>query len=224
MPFFVVLSPPLGYEASFGIWAGRGRPLPSNLLAMYAASGIQYKKAVYRRGRMIRRCGSGDLEAIWTIINKAAQAYRGVIPDDCWHEPYMPMEELAEEIAAGVVFWGWEREGRLVGVMGLQDKGEVALVRHAYVHPAHQRQGIGSALVAHLRGLTEKPMLVGTWAAASWAIRFYEKQGFSLVPSREKDRLLRRYWSIPERQIETSVVLADATWWARYRLRRRGNS
>jgi len=146
------------------------------------------------------------------IINQAAQAYRGVIPADRWHEPYMPAEELASEIAAGVVFWVAEEERATVGVMGLQDKGEVTLVRHAYVAPAKQRQGVGQALLRHLRTLSGKPVLIGTWAAASWAIDFYERNGFARVSPQEKERLLRRYWSIPARQIETSVVLADRRW------------
>ncbi len=146
------------------------------------------------------------------IINQAAQAYRGVIPADRWHEPYMPAEELASEIAAGVVFWVAEEERAMVGVMGLQDKGEVTLVRHAYVAPAKQRQGVGQALLRHLRTLSGKPVLIGTWAAASWAIDFYERNGFARVSPQDKERLLRRYWSIPARQIETSVVLADERW------------
>lgn len=146
------------------------------------------------------------------IVNDAAQAYRGVIPADRWHEPYMPLEELASEIAAGVVFWVAEEHGRLLGVMGIQDRGEVALVRHAYVASAMQRRGIGRALLRHVQGLTDKPVLIGTWAAASWAIDFYRRNGFTVVPEKEKDALLRKYWSIPARQIETSVVLGDRRW------------
>ena len=146
------------------------------------------------------------------IINEAAQAYRGVIPADRWHEPYMPAAELAQEIADGVVFWLAGQDARLLGVMGIQDKGEVALVRHAYVAPSGQRKGVGSRLLRHVQGLAGKPVLVGTWAAATWAIEFYRRHGFALVPQPEKDMLLRRYWSIPARQVETSVVLADARW------------
>ncbi|MBM3188342.1 MAG: GNAT family N-acetyltransferase [Chloroflexi bacterium] len=164
---------------------------------------------------MIRRCEPRDLDAVYGLVNEAAEIYRGVIPPDRWHEPYMPMEELEGEIAAGVAFWGYEEEGRLLGVMGLQDKGEVALIRHAYVHPSAQRRGIGGQLLAHLRSLTEKPCLIGTWAAATWAVRFYEKHGFRQVTYQEKERLLRTYWSIPERQVETSVVLADGRWFGR---------
>ncbi len=161
---------------------------------------------------MIRRVRSDELEIMRQIINEAARAYQGVIPPDCWHEPYMSEEELAGELAAGVEFWGCERDGRLVGVMGRQDKGEVVLIRHAYVLPAYQRQGIGARLLQHLRRAEARPLLVGTWAAAHWAIRFYEKHGFRLVLPAEKDRLLRKYWKIPERQVETSVVLADVRW------------
>ena len=146
------------------------------------------------------------------IINDAAQAYRGVIPADRWHEPYMPAQELESEIADCIVFWVAEEDSRLLGVMGIQDKGEVALVRHAYVSPGAQKKGIGTRLLRHVQGLAAKPVLIGTWAAASWAIEFYRRNGFALVPDADKDALLRKYWSIPERQIETSVVLADARW------------
>lgn len=146
------------------------------------------------------------------IVNDAAQAYRGVIPVDRWHEPYMPDEELRKEIADGVVFWVAEEDGRLLGVMGIQDKVDVALVRHAYVARTTQRKGVGTGLLRHVRGLAGKPILIGTWADASWAIEFYRRNGFTVVPNSHKDRLLREYWSIPQRQIETSVVLADGRW------------
>lgn len=146
------------------------------------------------------------------IVNAAAQAYRGVIPADRWHEPYMPADELEKEILDGVVFWVAEEGGRLLGIMGIQDKGDVALVRHAYVEPTAQRMGVGTRLLRHVQGLTAKPVLIGTWADASWAIEFYRKNGFTVVPPQQKDHLLRRYWSIPARQIDTSVVLADAQW------------
>lgn len=166
---------------------------------------------------MIRRCSPDDSDTIFTVINVAAEAYRGVIPADRWHEPYMPREELRTEIEAGVVFWGYEDADKLVSVMGIQDVGsdtskDVTLIRHAYVVPDRQGQGIGGKLLEHLRQQTDRPLLIGTWAAATWAIRFYEKHGFRMVTPDEKDRLLRTYWSIPERQIETSVVLADHTW------------
>lgn len=164
---------------------------------------------------MIRRSVEADLPAILAIIDDGAQAYRGVIPADRWHEPYMPRDELLDEIAAGVVFWVAEERGRLLGVMGMQDKGDVALVRHAYVATAMQRKGVGQALLRHVQGLTDKPILIGTWAAASWAIDFYRRNDFALVSEREKEVLLRKYWSIPARQIETSVVLADRRWMER---------
>jgi GNAT superfamily N-acetyltransferase len=148
-----------------------------------------------------------------TIINDAAEAYRGVIPADRWHEPYMPAAALAQEIASGgIVFWVAELDGRLAGVMGIQDKGDVALVRHAYVAPTTQRSGVGTQLLRHVTGIVDTPILIGTWASASWAIDFYRRNGFVVVPPAEKDRLLRTYWSIPERQVETSVVLADVRW------------
>jgi GNAT superfamily N-acetyltransferase len=143
------------------------------------------------------------------IVNAAAEAYRGAIPADCWHEPYMPADALAREIAAGVAFWGYEDAGQLIGVMGIQPVQDVELIRHAYVDPVHQGRGIGGALLAHLRGLAQRRILVGTWADATWAIRFYERHGFHLVPPPQKDALLRKYWTISPRQIETSVVLAS---------------
>jgi GNAT superfamily N-acetyltransferase len=144
---------------------------------------------------------------MYAIINDAAQAYRGVIPPDRWHDPYMPREELAHEIEQGVVFWGFAEDGRLFGVMGLQPVKDVTLIRHAYVTGARRGEGIGGKLLQHLLERTAGPILVGTWAAAEWAVRFYEKHGFRPVSQTEKDRLLRTYWSIPERQVETSVVL-----------------
>ncbi len=126
----------------------------------------------------------------------------------------MSADELSREMAGGVVFWVAEQEGRLAGVMGIQDKGDVALVRHAYVAPTTQRTGVGTRLLRHVEGLVDKPILIGTWAAASWAIDFYRRNGFTVVPSGDKDRLLRTYWSIPGRQIETSVVLANGRWTA----------
>lgn len=157
---------------------------------------------------MIRKCRPADCTEIYTIINDAAQAYKGVIPDDRWHEPYMPMEELETEIRDGVEFWCLEEDGNLLAVMGIQDKGEVALIRHAYVRKSHQRGGIGTRLLEHLEHLTTKPILIGTWRAADWAVRFYERNGYVVQSREETDRLLRRHWRIPERQIETSVVLA----------------
>lgn len=161
---------------------------------------------------IIRRSNERDLPEILTIINDAAQAYRGVIPADRWHDPYMPKDELVREIARGVTFWVAEDEGRVAGVMGIEDKGPVALVRHAYVAATTQRKGVGTKLLRHAETIAQKPILIGTWASASWAIDFYRRNGFTVVPESDKDRLLRTYWSIPERQIETSVVLADRRW------------
>lgn len=161
---------------------------------------------------LIRRSREADSPAILAIINAAAQAYRGVIPADRWHDPYMPPEELEKEIADGIAFWVAEEGGQLLAVMGMQDKGEVALVRHAYVAPAAQRKGLGTSLLRHVQGLTHKPVLIGTWADAAWAIDFYLRNGFTVVPKARKESLLRRYWSVPARQIETSVVLADEKW------------
>ena len=161
---------------------------------------------------LIRKSVESDFPAMLEIINDASRAYRGVIPEDRWHEPYMPAEELEREIEAGVVFWVAEDEGRLRGVMAIQDKGEVALVRHAYVVTTTQRSGVGTRLLRHVEGLTDKPILIGTWAAASWAIDFYRRNGFTVVSKADKDRLLRTYWSLPRRQVETSVVLANPRW------------
>jgi N-acetylglutamate synthase-like GNAT family acetyltransferase len=161
---------------------------------------------------MIRKCTETDLKTIFEIINDAAIAYKGIIPGDRWHEPYLPLEEIRHEIEAGVIFWGFENAGDLLGVMGIQDKGDVALIRHAYVRTRSRKQGIGENLLLHLEGLTDKPFLVGTWKAASWAVSFYQKNGYTPVSEKEKNRLLKKYWSIPERQIETSVVLVNKKW------------
>ena len=164
---------------------------------------------------MIRECGDGDFEAILRIINDAAEVYRGVIPADRWKVPYMSSDELRHEMSAGVDFSGYDRGQGLVGVMGTQPVKDVRLIRHAYVSPAFQGQGIGGALLAALRADSKRPVLIGTWAAARWAIRFYEGHGFGLIEGAEKDRLLKTYWSIPDRQVETSVVLADPLWFER---------
>ena len=155
----------------------------------------------------IRPCRETDLDRMSAVINAAATAYAGVIPDDRYHEPYMPPDELRHEIASGVRFHGWFDGDRLVGVMGIQDVDDVTLIRHAYVEPESQGRGVGGELLAHLMTAARQPLMVGTWAAATWAVRFYERHGFRLVPPAEKDRLLRRYWRIPTRQVETSVVL-----------------
>jgi GNAT superfamily N-acetyltransferase len=161
---------------------------------------------------MIRKCDDRDFETIYEIVNEAAEVYKGIIPADRWQEPYMPRDELRHEIDADVQFWGYGEEGKLLGVMGIQDVLDVTIIRHAYVRTAEQKKGIGGKLLSHLRTLTSRPILLGTWADASWAIRFYEKHGFRLVTPEEKDRLLKKYWSIPERQIETSVVLVEESW------------
>lgn len=161
---------------------------------------------------MIRPCDDKDFEQIWMIVNDGAQAYKGIIPSDRWTEPYMSQQHLQHEIEAGVTFSGYEDNGQLAGVMGIQHVQDVTLIRHAYVRTTSQKQGIGALLLSHLRELTDRPVLIGTWADATWAIRFYERYGFQKVNPEEKTQLLKKYWSVPERQIETSVVLADAKW------------
>ncbi len=161
---------------------------------------------------MISRCGVGDFEAIFSIINDAAEAYRRIIPEDRWKDPYMPREELQHDIDDGIAFFGYREKGELIGVMGIQDKQDVTLIRHAYVRTQRHKQGIGSKMLAYLEQLTSKPILIGTWADATWAIGFYQKHGYQMVTPEEKDRLLRTYWTIPERQVETSVVLANEKW------------
>jgi N-acetylglutamate synthase-like GNAT family acetyltransferase len=153
-----------------------------------------------------------DFSDILDIINDAASAYRGIIPADRWHEPYMSEHELQIQIEDGIRFWCYFDNGNIVGVMGIQDKSDVTLIRHAYVRTAVRNKGIGSKLLNYLSELTTKPILIGTWAGATWAIDFYKKHGFHLVSFDEKERLLRRYWTIPIRQIETSVVLASSNW------------
>jgi N-acetylglutamate synthase-like GNAT family acetyltransferase len=167
---------------------------------------------------MVRKCSADEFGDIYNIINDAARAYAGAIPKDCWHEPYMPEATLQKEIDRGVSFYGYEDKGALAGVMGIQDRGDVALIRHAYVLTRLRRKGIGSSLLSFLRVRTNLPVLIGTWKAASWAISFYEKHGFSLVTEETKNRLLEKYWEISKRQIETSVVLADSDWCLRQNL------
>jgi len=163
---------------------------------------------------MIRDCRDSESEIICQIVNDAAQAYKGVIPADCWTEPYMPQAELNDEIAAGVRFLGYEEDRQLVGVIGVQDVQNVTLIRHAYVRTSHRNRGIGGRLLAHLSEQTDRPMLIGTWADASWALRFYQNRGFRLVCAKDKDPLLIKYWTVPPRQREVSVVLADERWFA----------
>ena len=162
-----------------------------------------------RKGiEMIRGLLPSDFDVILKVINNAARAYRSVIPDDRWKEPYMSAEELKEEIEAGVQFFGWVEDEHLLGVVGIQPIKDTTLIRHIYVLAECQRRGIGIRLVKYMMGLAQTPeILVGTWADATWAIRFYQKHRFKLVSPEEKDRLLRTYWNIPERQVETSVVL-----------------
>jgi GNAT superfamily N-acetyltransferase len=157
----------------------------------------------------VRPCRNDQHGAILAIVNAAAEAYRGVIPADCWHEPYMSLEEFEREIAAGVEFWGCEGGGKLIGVMGIQPVCDVDLIRHAYVLPGSQRGGVGAVLLHHLRQRSARQMLVGTWSSAAWAIRFYSRHGFELVAPERKSELLKTYWTITDRQIETSVVLAN---------------
>lgn len=157
----------------------------------------------------IRPCRSEEQPIILEIINAAAEAYRGVIPADQWHDPYMPLEALRSENFAGVAFLAYESEGAIVGVMGIQTARDVDLIRHAYVRPRSQRRGIGAALLGHIRSLSSRQMLVGTWAAATWATAFYQRQGFMLVSAELQTALLKSYWTIPERQIKTSLVLAN---------------
>jgi GNAT superfamily N-acetyltransferase len=158
---------------------------------------------------IVRLCRDDERAAILKIINNAAEVYRGVIPADRWHEPYMPADEFDRETAAGVAFWGYEADGALAGVMGFQPVRDVDLIRHAYVLPGVQRRGVGGALLEQLRRQSARRILVGTWAAAEWAVTFYRRHGFVQVSPAAKVALLRTYWTIPDRQIETSVVLAN---------------
>jgi len=157
---------------------------------------------------MISKLQPAEFNSVLHVVNDAAEAYRGVIPEDRWKEPYMSAEELRGEIESGVEFYGWVEDDVVVAVMGIQRVNDVTLIRHAYVLTRRQRRGIGEKLLNHLLSLARtSEVLVGTWEAAHWATRFYEKHGFKLVSKKEKDRLLRKYWNIPERQVETSVVL-----------------
>lgn len=156
---------------------------------------------------MVRACECNELAIVWRVINDGANAYRGVIPEDCWHEPYMGEQELQSEMEQGVAFFAYEEQGHVLGVMGLQSVRDVALIRHAYVRTTHQRQGIGGKLLSALLAKCVTPVLVGTWADASWAVKFYEGHGFRLVDEKQKIQLLENYWGVPDRQIEASVVL-----------------
>ncbi|HKO81007.1 MAG TPA: GNAT family N-acetyltransferase [Chitinophagaceae bacterium] len=161
---------------------------------------------------MITGCEEKDFNEIYEIINDAASAYRGIIPADRWHEPYMTEEELKKQMGDGVQFWKYSEEEKIIGVMGIQFKKDVTLIRHAYVRTIARKKGIGSKLLEHLCAMATTPVLIGTWANAAWAIEFYKKHGFRLLPEDEKNNLLRTYWTIPDRQVETSVVLASLDW------------
>jgi GNAT superfamily N-acetyltransferase len=162
---------------------------------------------------MIRQCTDNDVSSIFNIVNDAASAYKGVIPADRWHEPYMPMDEVRNEISQGVVFWAYSENGKDIdGVMGIQAVRDVTLIRHAYVKTALRRKGIGAKLLQTLIPMAATGILIGTWRDATWAVRFYEKNGFTMVSEQEKSMLLKKYWNIPDRQVETSVVLADQRW------------
>jgi len=161
---------------------------------------------------MIVTCDKADMNSIYQIINDAAIAYKGVIPADRWHEPYMSSDQLNNEIESGVQFWGWKEDSVLQGIMGIQQVQDVSLIRHAYVRTGMRNKGIGTKLLMYLMKKTDRPVLIGTWKDAVWAIEFYKKNGFSLVSEEEKNVLLKKYWSIPDRQVETSVVLADNIW------------
>ena len=161
---------------------------------------------------MIRLCAAHEFEDVWTIINDGARAYRGVVPADCLKDPYMAKSELKREMKDGVVFWGYEDSGELIGVMGIQEVRDVTLIRHAYIRTRAQRRGVGGKLFSYLCELANNPLLIGTWADAKWAIEFYEKRGFELLSPQRKDHLLQKYWKISQRQAETSVVLASPEW------------
>ncbi len=178
-------------------------------------AGVDGRQGSDERGfgpTMIRECRPEEIASILEVINDAAAAYQGVIPADRWKQPYMPEDELRDEMVGGVVFWGYYGDGQLAGVMGIQDVGDVTLIRHAYVRTERRQTGIGGRLLERLKEKSTLPYLVGTWAAATWAIDFYEKHGFRRLSPEETVRVLNKYWSIPDRQIETSVVLADERW------------
>ncbi len=161
---------------------------------------------------MIERCKSTDFEQIYNIINDSASAYKGVIPADCWHEPYMSEQELQTQIEQKVEFWCYRKDEQILGVMGIQDKSDVKLIRHAYIRTKCRNQGIGGKLLTHFINRTTKPILIGTWQDASWAINFYKNYGFRQLSKIEKDALLQKYWIIPQRQAQVSVVLANSVW------------
>lgn len=173
---------------------------------------MSYWGADQTNRNMITKTGQKDFDTIYEIINDAASAYRGIIPADRWHEPYMTKEELEIQMEEGVQFWKYIEDGKVLGVMGIQFRGDVTLIRHAYVRTLERKKGIGSKLLEHLYKSATTPILIGTWADASWAIEFYQKHGFRILPEEEKNSLLQKYWSVPNRQTETSVVLASTNW------------
>jgi N-acetylglutamate synthase-like GNAT family acetyltransferase len=161
---------------------------------------------------IMKKCTVDDFDEIFEIINDSAIAYKGIIPADRWHEPYMPKEELQKQIEEGVEFWCCKNAQEILGVMGIQFKGDVTLIRHAYVRTRNRNAGVGSKLLDHLASIATTPVLIGTWADATWAIEFYQRHGYRLLSKSESEKLLSKYWSIPRRQLETSVVLASADW------------
>lgn len=198
-------------------WFSDGPELSHTAKKSNITARIKTTEELLNGGVVIRQCNNSDLEVIYSIINDAAQAYKDVIPLDCWKEPYISKDELQHEIDEGVVFWGYEEDDKLVGVMGIQHIRDVTLIRHAYIRTTKRNQGIGGKLLSYLQEQTPRLVLIGTWADAVWAIRFYEKHGFRLVSSKEKNELLEKYWTIPRRQIENSVVLANQKWFATHR-------
>ncbi len=161
---------------------------------------------------MIRECTDKDFDEILAVINDGATAYRDVIPADCYHEPYMSKQDLRIALKEGITFWAKENDEAICGIMGIQNVDDVTLIRHAYVRTSQQRNGVGSKLLSHLLRLANLPVLVGTWRAADWAIQFYRQHGFEILSQEHMSEILQRYWSISERQIETSVVLAQRSW------------
>jgi GNAT superfamily N-acetyltransferase len=155
----------------------------------------------------IQMCSTSEHHAIGLAINDASKAYHGVIPADCWKSPYMSEAELEAEIADGVLFWGLSVRSVLVGVMGLQHRDGVDLIRHSYVRRSWQGKGIGCALLAEVERHSKTQILVGTWAQATWAIGFYQANGYRLLDNSNKRVLLEQYWQIPARQARASVVL-----------------
>lgn len=173
---------------------------------------LQHGGTLHNTTIMVAKSQKEDFQQIYEIINDGASAYQGIIPADRWHNPYMTEEELTTQIGEGVQFWTYAQDSRIIGVMGIQFKGGVTLIRHAYVRTTEREKGVGSKLLAHLCATATTPILIGTWADAKWAVEFYQKHGFRLLPEEEKNSLLRKYWSVPVRQIETSVVLPNDSW------------